>query len=326
MEIVRGRPPYPSLASRAPAERGTSFAIGNFDGVHRGHQTVIDAARRDAKRLDARLGAITFEPHPRQVFQPDLPPFRLTPEAAKARKLAALGVELLAVLPFDRDLASLTPEAFARDILAEGLAARSVAVGRDFRFGAKRAGDADTLTDLGAAYGFSVAVVDKVGDDDGGDAPFSSSAARDALIAGDPVEAARILGAWHRIDGVVERGDQRGRELGYPTANLALDGILAPAYGIYAVRVDVLEGPHAGSYDGVASLGVRPTFDKEVANFETFIFDFSGDIYDAPISVALVAYLRPEVKFDGIDVLIKQMDQDSLNAKAALAAGPAPWE
>lgn len=328
MEIFRGGPPYPRRAALAPS--GVALAIGNFDGVHRGHLTVIAAARRRAEALGARLGALTFEPHPRQVFKPDLAPFRLTPEPLKARKLAAAGVELLAVLPFDRALSSLSPAEFAERILVDGLGARSVAVGRDFRFGAKRAGDVGMLTALGAELGFSVDVVDQVGDDGEEAAPFSSTAARAALQAGDPVEAARILGDWHRIEGVVEQGDQRGRELGYPTANLAMDGVfmdgvLHPAYGVYAVRAELLDGPHQGVYDGVASLGLRPTFDKTIANFETFLFDFSGDLYGATLSVSLIAFLRPELKFDSIEALITQMDQDSQDARAALAAAAEPW-
>lgn len=323
MEIFRGGPPYPRRAALAPS--GVAVAIGNFDGVHRGHLTVIAAARRRAEALGARLGALTFEPHPRQVFQPDLPPFRLTPEPLKARKLAAAGVELMAVLPFDKALSSLSPADFAERILVDGLGARSVAVGRDFRFGAKRAGDVGVLTALGAELGFSVDVVDQVGDDGEEEAPFSSTAARAALQAGDPVEAARILGDWHRIEGVVEQGDQRGRTLGYPTANLAMDGVLHPAYGVYAVRAELLDGPHRGVYDGVAALGLRPTFDKTIANFETFLFDFSGDLYGAALSVSLIKFLRPELKFDSIEALIARMDQDSQEARAALAAAAAPW-
>lgn len=324
MKIFRGFPPYPSAP--APAQ---SIAIGNFDGVHRGHQTVIDAARAGALADGHALGVMTFEPHPRQVFRPDDPPFRLTPEAVKARKLERLGVDTLVVLPFNAELSNLSPEAFAHDILAKGVHAKRVSVGRDFRFGKERAGDVAALERFGAAYGFAVTVVDKIGDDGADDdAPFSSSAARAALREGRPADAAAILGDWQRIDGVVERGDQRGRDLGFPTANLPMTDILHPAYGVYAVRVDVVDGPHRGVYDGVASLGVRPTFNKTVANFETFIFDFAGDLYGAHLSVALIAFLRPEWKFDSLDALIAQMDQDVLDAKDALAtatAAPDPW-
>ena len=320
MEIFRGLSPEAPLASRP-----TAVAIGNFDGVHRGHRAVIGAAGAAAEAQGLRFGVLTFEPHPREVFQPDAPPFRLTREPLKARKLAGIGVEALFVLPFGPDLSSLTPEQFAEQILARRVGARQVAVGADFRFGAKRAGDVSNLVELGERLGFSVEVVAKIGDPAGLAPEFSSSAVRAALQDGRPADAARILGDWHRIEGAVERGDQRGRELGYPTANLPLTGVLHPAYGVYAVKAEVLDGPHQGVYDGVASLGLRPTFDKTVANFETFLFDFSGDIYGATLSVSLVAFLRPELKFTELQALIDQMDQDSLDARAALAAAQAPW-
>ncbi|MBX2855542.1 MAG: bifunctional riboflavin kinase/FAD synthetase [Rhodobacteraceae bacterium] len=320
MEIFRG------LSPEAPsAGPPTAVAIGNFDGVHRGHRAVIDAARRAASAQGLRFSVMTFEPHPREVFQPDAPPFRLTPEALKARKMAGLGVEALFVLPFGPDLSSLSPEAFAETVLMRRIGARHVVVGADFRFGAKRAGDVSALRVLGERFGFTVEIVEKIGDPSGVAPELSSSAARTALQDGRPVDAARILGDWHRIEGVVELGDQRGRELGYPTANLPLNGVLHPAYGVYAVKVDVLDGAHQGVYDAVASLGLRPTFEKTVANFESFLFDFSGDLYGAGLSVSLVAFLRPELKFNDIQALIDQMDQDSLDARKILAAVEAPW-
>lgn len=321
MEILTGLPPYERASDADP--RPVSVALGNFDGVHRGHQVVIGAAGAAAKDLDLAHGVVTFEPHPRQVFQPDAPPFRLTSPEQKLRRLARIGVERSYVLPFDPRLSSLSAEEFARDVLAEGIRARHVVVGRDFRFGKGRAGDVDALRGFGERFGFSVEVVEKRGEGGSTEAPFSSSAARAALREGRPEEAARILGAWHCIDGPVEKGDQRGRDLGYPTANQALaPELLHPAYGVYAVRVDVLDGPHRGAYDGVASLGLRPTFDKTVANFETYLFDFAGDLYGATVSVQLCAYLRPELKFDGLDPLIRQMDADSRDARARLAALP----
>lgn len=304
-----------------PHARGSVVALGNFDGVHRGHQAVIAAARAAADARSLAAAALTFEPHPRAFFAPDAPPFRLTPPRLKAERLGALGLDLLYVADFDAALAGLSAEDFARQVLAERLAARHVVVGDDFRFGQGRAGDVAALTRFGDALGFSVEALAPVG----GEAVYSSSAAREALRDGRPEAAAEILGAWHRIEGRVEEGDRRGRELGYPTANLALDGVLLPAFGVYAARVDVRDGARAGRYDGVASLGVRPQFNKTVPNFETHLFDFSGDLYDAEISVALVAFLRPEATFDSVGALVRQMDADSVAARTALAEAAARW-
>lgn len=308
MRIVRG------AAAARPEDRGATAALGNFDGAHLGHQAVIDLARKAAP--DAPLGVVTFEPHPRRVFQPDLPPFELMTPGAKAHRLAKLGVERLFLLHFDAALASLTPQAFCEDVLSGALGLRHVTVGEDFRFGAKRAGDAEDLRREGARLGFGVSVARMV--EPGGE-EASSSAIRAALREGRPEAAARMLGHWHRIEGPVLHGEKRGRELGYPTANMALDGLMPPAFGVYAVEVDVLDGPHRGAYHGVASLGVRPMFGGEVPNLETFLFDFSGDLYGAELSVALVGYLRPEATFDGLEALIAQMDRDSAAARAILS-------
>ncbi len=317
MRIIKGLP------ARGGAQ-DLSVALGNFDGVHRGHQAVVAAARRTAQARGLVSGVATFEPHPRRVFRPDDPPFRLTPEGVKARRLARLGIDRLHVLPFDDALRELSPEAFAADVLAGALGAAHVAVGADFRFGKGRAGDVAALRALGADLGFSVEALDPVGADAA--AAFSSSAARAALREARPADAARILGDWHRIEGVVEQGDQRGRDLGYPTANLSLGDVLRPAFGVYAVRAEICDGPRQGWCDGVASLGVRPMFELPTPNLETHLFDFSADIYGATLSVGLVAYLRPEARFDGLDALIRQMDADSAAARAALSRiDPPPW-
>jgi riboflavin kinase/FMN adenylyltransferase len=225
-------------------------------------------------------------------------------------------VERLYELPFDAGLASLSPEAFATDVLAAGLGVRHVVVGADFRFGKGRAGDAETLRTLGTGLGFDVTVaplVARAGED------FSSTAIRKALAEGRPEGAARILGHWHRIEGRVLRGDQRGRELGFPTANLALDGLHLPRFGVYAVLVDVLSGPYRGRYRGVASVGVRPTFGENRPNLEVYLFDFEGDLYGAELSVALVAFQRPELRFDTAGALVGQMEADAEEARALLA-------
>lgn len=297
--------------------RGASVAMGNFDGIHLGHRAVLDAAR--GARPDAPLGVVTFEPHPREVFSPDSPPFRLMDATARANRLARLGVSHLFELPFGPLLAGLAPEAFARDVLAQGLGVVHVAVGADFRFGHKRAGDAAMLADLGRRFGFGVTAVPMSGLP--GDEPASSTAIREALAAGRPRDAERMLGHWHRIEGPVLHGEKRGRELGYPTANMSVAGRVLPKLGVYAVLVDVMTGPHRGSYRGVASLGVRPMFGDNAPNLETHLFDFAGDLYDAQLSVALVEYLRPEMKFEGanaLDDLVAQMRRDEADARAAL--------
>ncbi len=297
------------------ADRGASAAIGNFDGVHKGHRSVIELARQAAP--DAPLGVVTFEPHPREFFAPDAPPFRLMGRDARAHRLEKLGVERLYELSFNTALASLTPQEFARDVLHLGLGLSHVVVGADFCFGKCRAGNARDLVAFGAEYGFGVTIAPLMATDD---KTVSSTAIREALTAGEPKIAADMLGHWHRIEGPVITGEQRGRELGYPTANMSIDGLHPPKHGVYAVLIDVLEGPHKGSYQGAASLGVRPMFGENRANLETFIFDFQGDLYGTPLSVGLVAYLRGEEKFDSLDALITQMNADCARARQILAA------
>jgi riboflavin kinase/FMN adenylyltransferase len=241
--------------------------------------------------------------------------------ASRAHRLERMGVERLFVLPFDRALASLSAEAFARDVLAEGLGLSHVVVGDDFRFGKARQGDAGTLQDFGARFGFEVTIAPMLA---AGGERVSSSAIREALEAGEPQAAARMLGHWHRIDGTVSHGDKRGRDLGFPTANIVLDGLLLPKFGVYAVEVEVLSGPHAGTYGGAASIGIRPTFGINAPNLEVYIFDFSGDIYGEEISVALVEFLRGEVRFEDVDSLVAQMNKDCDRARERLALGRAP--
>ena len=287
--------------------------MGNFDGVHLGHRSVIDLARRPG----VPLGVVTFEPHPRQVFAPDAPPFRLMNAEARANRLAKLGVEALYQLPFDAALAGLSPEAFARDVLAGGLGVSHVVVGADFCFGKGRAGKAADLQALGARFGFDVTVAPLLAV---GGVEVSSTAIRAALAEGRPRDAAAMLGHWHRIEGEVIHGEKRGRELGYPTANMSVDGLHLPRLGVYAVKVDILTGPQAGTYAGAASLGVRPMFGENRPNLETFLLDFKGDLYGQHLSVAFVEFLRPELKFDGLEALIVQMDADCARAREILAA------
>jgi len=301
----------------AEADRGASCAIGNFDGVHLGHRAVIELAREAGERIGAPLGIVTFEPHPREFFAPDAPPFRLTNAEARAHRLEELGVERLYQLPFNAALAALTPRAFAQEVLADGLGLAHIVVGEDFCFGKGRAGNAAMLQEFGAEMGFGVTIAPLV-EDDG--RRVSSTAIRQALTEGRPRDAAAMLGHWHRIEGPVLAGERRGRALGYPTANMSIAGLHPPRFGIYAVLVDVLGGPHKGHYHGAASLGVRPMFGGEVANLETFLFDFSGDLYGTHLSVGLVEYLRPEATFESLDAFIAQMDADCARARTILAA------
>lgn len=297
------------------ADRGATAAIGNFDGVHQGHMSVIEIARNAAP--DAPLGVVTFEPHPREYFAPDAPPFRLMGAAARAHRLEKVGVERLYELPFDAGLAGLSPDAFAREVIHKGLGLRHVVVGADFCFGKGRAGTAQHLVEYGQDFGFGVTIAKLKARSD---QTISSTAIRAALSDGKPRDAAAMLGHWHRIEGAVLHGEKRGRTLGYPTANMSMDGLHPPAFGVYAVLVDVLEGAHQGQYHGVASLGVRPMFGENKANLESYLFDFKGDIYGQRVSVALIDHLRGEEKFDSLEALIAQMDADSAQARAILAA------
>jgi len=310
MRIVR------SYQDLGPDERvGAAAAIGNFDGVHRGHQAVIEAAGAVATASGHPLGVVTFEPHPREVFAPDAPPFRLMNAEARANRMEKLGVEILYEIPFTPDIAGLTPDRFIDTVIVEGLALSHVVTGEDFHFGKGRAGNAEILRRLGAGLGFGVTVAPLV-EFDG--LEVSSTRIRAALTEGRPREAAEMLGHYHRIEGEVIRGDQRGRDLGYPTANMSIAGLHPPRFGVYAVSVDVLSGPHAGRHDGIASLGVRPMFGVNTPNLETHIFDFHGDLYGTHLSVALVEFLRDEARFDSVEALIVQMDADSARAREVL--------
>lgn len=306
MQIVKH---WQGLSQQA---RGASVAMGNFDGVHLGHQAVIDLARPHGP-----LGILTFDPHPREYFAPNAPAFRLMNAETRANRLAKLGVQHLYELPFDATMASLTPDDFARQVLAEGLGVAHVVVGADFCFGKGRTGMASDLQALGKKYGFGVTVADLV---KSGAREISSTAIRQALAEGRPRDAQAMLGHWHRIDGEVIHGEKRGRELGYPTANMSVNGLHLPKLGVYAVKVDVLTGPQAGSYLGASSIGVRPMFGENTPNLETYIFDFKGDLYGHHLSVALIDYLRPEMKFDGLPGLLSQMAADCQQARTILTA------
>lgn len=299
------------------ALRGGVVALGNFDGFHLGHQAVVGRAIARA-RADGRPALVaTFDPHPVRFFKPDAPPFRLTTLDQRERLFAAAGADAMIVFRFDAALAGLTAEAFIDERLVGLLGAAGVVTGEDFTFGKGRGGNVSVLRDLGAARGLTAETVPPVAL---GSEPVSSSRIRAALQAGDCATATRLLTRPFAIEGVVQHGDKVGRTIGYPTANLSLDRYLRPRYGIYAVRGRLADGR---VLDGAASLGIRPTFDPPKELLEPFFFDFDGDLYGQVLEVELHAFLRPEAKFDDLDALIAQMDEDCAAARAILAAQPA---
>jgi riboflavin kinase/FMN adenylyltransferase len=294
------------------ALRGAVVAIGNFDGVHRGHRAVIGAALDQARALGRPAAALTFEPHPRAYFNPGEPLFRLTDEAVKLRLLASTGLDGAIVLTFDAALAGLSAENFVERILVERFAVSGAVIGFNFHFGMNRAGSPDFLKAQGKKYGFAVDVVPRF-EDQG--RPVSSGPIRDALAAGQLDQAAEFLGYPWFVSGEVIHGDKRGRELGFPTANLKLDAACGLRHGIYAVRVAAGER----RYSGVASFGRRPMFDTGAVLLEVFLFDFAGDLYGQNIDVAFIDWIREERMFDSADALIAQMQDDSRIAREALA-------
>jgi len=299
--------------------------IGNFDGVHKGHQAVLRQAHALAAKQpgESRCVVLTFDPHPSEVLGRGPKP-RLTTMPMRIELLRANGADEVVVEPFTTDLAAWEPERFARELLAGRLGARAVVVGTNFRFGHNRAGDFDTLSTLGAQHGFEAVAAAMTGDSEG---PFSSTRVRTALAAGDVSRAAELLGRPHSLGGVVVKGDQRGRTIGFPTANL--DGVeeMLPAYGVYAIRVDLGSVSHVLSgaprlHDGVANIGMRPTVGGASLRIEAHVFDYAGDLYGAPIRIELVERLRGEQKFAGIDELRAQIANDADAARRALAAKP----
>jgi riboflavin kinase/FMN adenylyltransferase len=298
------------------APRGAVIAIGNFDGVHLGHRAVIGEAKNIAKSLGAPLALLTFEPHPRSVFVPNGPPFRLTPFRAKTRLIWETGVDFLFTLRFDRAFAAKTAEQFVADLLVGRLGAKQIVVGQDFTFGKGRGGNPVLLRDMGAALGFGVSVLEPVADANG--KICSASRIRDHLASGRPQAAAELLGRDWEIEGRVQPGDRRGRELGFPTANLAIADYLHPAPGVYAVRAGVIERGGLYWHLGVANFGNRPTFAGTDWRLETHLFDFAGDLYGRQLRVALVDFIRPDAKFDSAETLIAAMRDDEDKARAIL--------
>ena len=298
--------------------RGAVVAIGNFEGVHRGHRIVIEKAVGLARSLGRPAAVLTFEPHPRAFFRPDEPVFRLSDEGAKIRLLAATELDGAIILRFDQELAELSAEDFVERVLGRQLAISGAVIGFDFHFGNRRQGTPEFLRAQGARDGFAVEVVPEVSDQLGERAArrFSSGAVRAALAAGDVADAALLLGYPWFVSGTVRHGDARGRKLGFPTANLVLDAGCQLRHGIYAVRAAV----GGRRYGGVASFGRRPTFDNGAVLLEVFLFDFAGELYGQSIDVAFIGWIRPELKFDSAADLIKRMNEDARDARAILAA------
>jgi riboflavin kinase / FMN adenylyltransferase len=299
-------------APERAALAGAVVAMGTFDGVHRGHRAVIGTAMARARQLGRPAAALTFDPPPRAFFRPDQPLFRLADEPNKLRLLAGTGLDGAIVLTFDAALAGLTADDFVNRILIEGYAVGGVAVGFNFHFGKNRSGSPDFLVAAGARHGFAVDVVAPV-EDEG--RRISSGAIRTALAEGAVAEAAVLLGYPWFVSGSVVAGDARGRTLGYPTANLRLDPSCGLRHGIYAVRV----GLDGRRLDGVASFGRRPTFDNGAPLLEVFLFDFAEDLYDRRLDIAFISWIRAEQKFGSVEDLVRQMDADSAEARAALA-------
>jgi len=310
-----------------PALKGAVVAIGNFDGVHRGHRALIREAAAQARAAGVPLAVLSFEPHPQEYFRAlrpesgDAECFRLTPLRTKVRLLSDLGVDALFALTFDGEMAHRSPQQFVQEILVDGLNVSGVVVGHDFEFGKGRAGNLTALSYMGEMEGFSVTAFDTV--TAGSEEKISSTLIRQLLKNAKPESAARLLGHWWGIEARVEHGDARGRQMGFPTANMHLSHCLAPAYGVYAVRVNILDNDKVvARHDGVANFGIRPMYQVNVPLLETHLFDFDGDLYGKYLSVELIRWIRAEAKFDGLDALIAQIALDAAKAREILANTP----
>ncbi|ABE63896.1 FMN adenylyltransferase [Nitrobacter hamburgensis X14] len=303
----------------AAIPKGSVVAMGNFDGVHLGHRAVIEAALAMSRSRGKPAFAVTFEPHPRKFFSPNTPQFRLTDETSKLRLLAGAGLAGAVVMTFDTARAGTTAQDFIHHDLIARLDVSGIAVGYDFHFGKGRVGSPSLLLSEATRLGIEVDVRPPVDIDE---RPVSSSAIRMALAEGQIADATAMLGGPWFVTGEVIHGEKRGRHLGYPTANIRLDKDCGLKHGIYAVRVGLGQGKDHRRFDGVASFGRRPTFDNGAPLLEVFLFDFKGDLYGTVLDVAFIGFIRDELKFDSIDALIRQMDDDSARARTQLAAAP----
>jgi riboflavin kinase / FMN adenylyltransferase len=306
--------------------RGAVVAVGNFDGVHLGHRALIAEAIAQARALGAPMAVLSFEPHPQEYFKTlrqegGTESFRLTPLRIKARLLAELGVDAFFAVPFDAAMAARTADVFVQDVLVNGLGVRAVVVGADFVFGKGRGGNLATLEAAGAAHGFGVTPFHTVLA--GAGEKISSTRIREALKAAHPLEAAKLLGRHWAVEARVEHGDGRGRTMGFPTANMHLGHCLQPAFGVYAVRATIFENDQiVERHNGVANFGVRPMYEVTVPLMEAHLFDFDGDLYGKHLSVELVDYIRPEMRFSGLPALIAQIAEDCQTARGILARIP----
>ena len=314
MQLLKGNEPAPKNF------RNAVVAIGNFDGLHRGHQELLRVAQGEAARRGVPWGIVTFEPHPRSFFRPDEPVFRLTPAPLKARLAAALGASFVLNLAFGKDLAALEPEAFIERYLINHMAVAHVVTGYDFHFGRGRKGNPSILNDMGQKSGFAVTIVDQVSDDGDGHSPFSSSSIRSSLRRGHMVAAARELGYHWTVLGEVVHGDQRGRSIGFPTANIIVDPGTEPFRGIYAVRVRDGEVSGSASWSGAGYFGDRPTFETTRIFLEVHILDFDADIYGRTLAVEFIDFIRPDRKFNSVEDLQRQMRDDCTRARSILEA------
>lgn len=312
MQIIK------QLETISEDQRGAAIALGNFDGCHLGHQAVIGEALAKAKAVGVPSGVMTFDPHPRRFFDPQGKLFELTPAHAKSRHLAAFGIDLLYLMHFDATLAAMPAEKFVSDILVASAGVSHVITGYDFVFGQGRKGDVALLKQMGDANGFGVTIVSAIKGKKG--VPYSSTVIRDHLRQGRPGEAAKLLGRYWEIEGEVQTGDQRGRQIGFPTANVDPGDYVMPALGVYAVRVGIVDGEDTDWRDGVVNVGRRPTFDGEGITVEAHLFDFDGDLYGKILRVAFIETLRPELKFDGIEAIRAQIEKDCAAARIVLEA------
>ena len=308
MDVVHG------FSGLDASRKGGAFALGNFDGVHLGHQALLDQTRGFAAEHGMAASVIVFEPHPRDFFRPDGPPFRLMSDQRRIKTLAGLGLDRMHILPFNTAMMNRDPGAFAREILHDGMGVDAVFTGAGFHFGKDRAGDTASLQMLGESYGFSAHVADLVTGETG---VISSTRIREALTEGRVRDAEVLLGRPWIIDGIVEEGDRRGRTIGFPTANIPLARYQRPKFGVYAVRLQL--GGAGPWLAGVANVGVRPTVDGQEERLEVHLLDFDNDIYGRQASVAFHAFLRPEQKFNGLDALKFQIARDADDARRILA-------
>ena len=306
MDLITGGAPLPG------ALRGGIVALGNFDGFHAGHQAVVGAARDWAHKLGRPALVASFDPHPARLFQPASPPFALSTIAQRARWFELFGMDGAVVMPFDAALAALSAQEFVDQWLFTRLGVAGVVTGGDFTFGKSRQGDVGELARLGLASGYAARVVDAVRDDAG---IISSTRIRAALRAGQPGVAADMLTRPFTIQGVVEHGAKLGRTIGFPTANMVLGDYVRPAYGVYAVRVILPDGTRV---PGVANLGIRPMIEPAVELLETWLIDWNGDLYGQVLRVELIAWLRPEMKLDGLEALQAQIAADVVAARKIL--------